>query len=322
MSKRAQSLLRALLSVVLLAFVIRQAGLRNAAATLLRADPIPILLAFAIYQGGVAVRAYRWQTLLSSLGISVPLRRLVSLYYVGTFYSQVLPSGIGGDVVRMVELTVESGQAAAAVSSTMVDRFTGLLVLFAIALFALPFSFRLVPAELAWAIVLLTFGTVAGTALLLYRPLLRWVRYRLPITRWVVDNPRVRSLYETLHQYSREALLRACAASLVFNIILIAGVYLLALAVDIHISPWYFLLFVPMTSFSLVLPISISGLGVREGAFVFLYTQAGVGAAQALALSLAFYALTLLTGLIGGAIHAAQGAWGLRSSDDEVRSEG
>ncbi len=321
MSQRIQNLLRALLSVALLGFVLRQADLRHAAATLLQADPVPLLLAFGLYQIGVGIRAFRWQTLLASLGIEAPLRRLWSLYLIGTFYSQVLPSGIGGDVVRMVELSAESGRATAVVSSTVVDRFTGLFVLFLIALGALPFSFRLVPVELATAIVVVTAGTVVGTMLLLYRPLLRWLRRAVPFVGWIVDRPQVRAMYETLHRYTAAALLRACAASLAFNVLLIAGVYLLALALGIRISPWYFLLFVPIVSFSLVLPISISGLGVREGTFVFLFTQAGVAAPQALALSFAYYAVTLATGLIGGAVHALQGALGLRSGREDATRE-
>jgi len=315
MSKRMQNLLRTFLSVLLLAFVVRHAGLRQAAETLLQANLLLLLAAFLLYQIGVAVRAFRWQILLTSLGIDVPLPRLISLYLVGTFYSQVLPSGIGGDVVRMVELSAESKQTAAAVSSTVVDRFTGLLVLFLIALAALPFSYRLIPTELAWAIVAVTAGTLLGSALLLYRPLLRNLRRMIPVTRWITDNMRVRALYETLHRYSPTVILRACGASLLFNTLLIAGVYLLALALDIHVSPWYFLLFVPMISFSLILPISISGLGVREGAFVFLFTQAGVPAPMALALSLAFYTVTLGTGLLGGLVHFTQGLSGLRNRD-------
>jgi len=312
MSKRMQNLLRTLLSLILLVFVVRHAGLRQAAETLLQANLLLLLAAFLLYQVGVGVRAFRWQVLLASLGIDVPLRRLISLYLIGTFYSQVLPSGIGGDVVRMVELSAESKQAAAAVSSTIVDRFTGLLILFLIALAALPFSYRLIPTELAWAIVAVTAGTLTGSALLLYRPFLRNLRRMIPIIHWITDHSRVRALYETLHRYTPAAILRACIASLLFNTLLITGVYLLALALDIHISPWYFLLFVPMVSFSLTLPISISGLGVREGAFVFLFTQAGVPAAMALALSLAFYSVTLGTGLLGGLVHFTQGLRGLR----------
>ncbi len=68
-----------------------------------------------------------------------------------------------------------------------------------------------------------------------------------------------------------------------------------------EISFWYFLL---------VLPISLSGLGVRKGGCVYFFAQAGVSAPLALAMSLLFYALNVATGLIGGALYAFEGARG------------
>jgi hypothetical protein len=95
-------------------------------------------------------------------------------------------------------------------------------------------------------------------------------------------------------------------------------VVVLALGLGIRVSLWYYLLFVPLISFSLTLPISISGLGVRETTFVLLFGQAGVEEPRALALSLTFYAVTIAVGLVGGALYAWDGIWGLaRSSAGE-----
>jgi uncharacterized membrane protein YbhN (UPF0104 family) len=122
----------------------------------------------------------------------------------------------------------------------------------------------------------------------------------------------LRELYESLHVYGPAALLKATAASLVFNLILILGYYFLGLAVDIHLPLWYYLLFVPIISVLLLVP-SVGGLGIREGATVFLFSQVeSVGRSQALALALA-YDMTMLTiGLIGAIIYLVQGVQGVR----------
>ena len=70
------------------------------------------------------------------------------------------------------------------------------------------------------------------------------------------------------------------------------------------------MLFIPLISFLLVLPISLSGLGVREGGYVYLFAQAGVSAPLALAMSLLFYALNVASGLIGGVLYAFEGVRG------------
>ena len=68
----------------------------------------------------------------------------------------------------------------------------------------------------------------------------------------------------------------------------------------------YFLIVMPIIWVIMMVPISISGLGVREGAFVLFFTQQGVSTENALLLSLLFFALTVVLALVGGVIFA----WG------------
>jgi uncharacterized protein (TIRG00374 family) len=97
--------------------------------------------------------------------------------------------------------------------------------------------------------------------------------------------------------------------SLVFNISLITMNYLIGLSLGDRVSIWYYLLFVPITSIVTILPVSFAGLGVREGAYVFLFTQAGMPRETALSLSLLVYVISIFTpGLIGGIIYVLKGA--------------
>jgi uncharacterized membrane protein YbhN (UPF0104 family) len=90
----------------------------------------------------------------------------------------------------------------------------------------------------------------------------------------------------------------------VFDVAWIVVRYLIALALGVHLSIWYFLLFIPIISLVTLVPISFSGLGVREGAYVYLFSQVGVEALSAVSMSLGFYGLRLIGGLIGGVIYA------------------
>jgi hypothetical protein len=80
----------------------------------------------------------------------------------------------------------------------------------------------------------------------------------------------------------------------------------------VAVSAWVFFMVVPLATAVLLVPISISGFGVREGLYVAVFGQLGVGAALALALSLATYSLDFSTGLAGGVIYFAAGLLGLR----------
>ncbi|MDY7041239.1 MAG: lysylphosphatidylglycerol synthase transmembrane domain-containing protein, partial [Chloroflexota bacterium] len=233
-----------------------------------------------------------------------------TLYFVGTFFNIFLPTGVGGDVVRAVEFTQDGQHGAAAVGTVFVDRLTGLLVLFVIALAALPFSFRLVEPEVTAAIVVIALGGVIGGWLLVQGDLLGRIGRRLP---FLPAQDKLEELYRAIGGCGRRALARALVISVLFNLVNIMVNYLVALALGVRLSPWYFFAFVPLISFSLTLPISLGGLGVREGANVLLFGQAGVVPEKALALSLAYYAITVVTGLIGGLLYVIEGARGLKS---------
>src|SRR5919199_5891892 len=109
----------------------------------------------------------------------------------------------------------------------------------------------------------------------------------------------------------------AMAIGFLFNLLLIAINYLVARALGQNLALGYFFLFVPIISTLLLLPISLNGLGVREGAYVLLFASAGVSSATAASMSLAFWAITVSAGLIGGVLYAAQGARGVLLLKDE-----
>ncbi|MFQ6059482.1 MAG: YbhN family protein [Anaerolineae bacterium] len=311
---------RVVFSLGLLALLLRQVGVGQVVTTLKKAAPAPLVVALGLYLVGVVLRAYRWQGLLSALGMAASLARLTVLYFVGTFFNNLLPTGVGGDVVRAYKLALwnrdstglarDGPGAAIAASSVLVDRASGLLVLLAMAVGALAFGYRLVTPALAVLILSVALGSFASVGLLLQAGWWRRLRDRWPWLRSLAEREGIRAFYQSFSAYGRPALGRAFAISFAFNILLIAVNILLAWSLGVRVSPWYFVLFVPLISFSLMLPISLSGLGVREGAYVFLFAQAGVPAPLALAMSLLFYAVTVATGLIGGVLYALEGIIG------------
>jgi uncharacterized protein (TIRG00374 family) len=285
--------------------------LQHVVQLLRQMDWRPFLLALFLFLSGSFVRAYRWGCLVWALGVHVGWWRLVGLYFVGGFFSLFLPTGVGGDAVKMYELSRDDGRAAPAISSVLVDRFLGLFVLFAIALLALLGSHELVSLELRVLIGVIFVGSLAGAGLLLQRTWIEAWGRRLGVDRILGRFKILRELYDTIHLYGAAALLRATGASLVWNLILIFGYYFLGQAVGIDVSLARYLLLVPVISALLMVP-SIGGLGVREGATVLLFTQMGTTESQALALAVAYDFTLIVNGLIGACIYILQGMRGAR----------
>ncbi len=322
MKDRVLSIIKIVLSLGLLAFVLIQVGLQETIANIRGADLRFFAAAFGLYVITLVVRAYRWRVLLKDVEIKLPFARLVILYFVGAFFNNFLPSSVGGDVVKMYEITKHSQRGANAVGTVLMDRATGLLVVLVIALVALPLGIsKGIAPEIAALTVALAVGGWGGIAIfwrvdvdkwlarfnaVLPAALVNWGVYR-QITAKLVE------LHRAITAHTLRALAKTCAVALVFNILLIGIVYLLALSLGIDLAFGYFLLYVPLVTFVQAIPISWGGLGIREGGYVYFFGQAGVGAATATSLSLLFYAVMLFSGLIGGifyAVEGARGAWG------------
>jgi hypothetical protein len=309
---RLLNILRVVVSLVGVLVIVLTQDMDEVIRLLGGMDWLLFLVGLLLFVSSVPVRAYRWGSLVWALDLRVRWWRLVALYFVGSFFNLFLPTGFGGDAVKMFELSRDDHKAAAAISSVLVDRFLGLFVLFALALLALLGGRELVAPEVRVLIVVVFAVSLIGVILLLQRTWIEAWGRRLGVDRLLGRIKILRELYESLHVYGPAALLKATAASLVFNLILILGYYSLGLAVGIHLPLWYYFLFVPVISVLLLVP-SVGGLGIREGATVFLFSQVeSVGRSQALALALA-YDMTMLTiGLIGAIIYIVQGMQGVR----------
>lgn len=308
---RIPNLLKVLVSVVGLAIVLLTQDLDKAIQLLGEMELQPFLGALFLFLLGLIVRAYRWGSLVWALGVKVSWWRLVGLNFVGAFFGLFLPTGVGGDAVKMYELTRDEAKAAAAISSVLVDRFLGLFVLFAMALLALVSSYELVPPEVRIIIAVLFVTSLTGAALLLQRKWIEAWGRRLGLGRLLGRFKILRELYDSIHLYGARALLRATAASVVWNLILILGYYLLGLAVGIELPLGIYFLLVPIISALLIIP-SIGGLGIREGATVFLFSQMGMDESQALALALAYDLTLVIIALVGAVLYILQGMRGSR----------
>ena len=132
----------------------------------------------------------------------------------------------------------------------------------------------------------------------------------------VAEVRRLERFYRSVSQLGYPALGKACILSLVFDVLLILFNVLIAYGLRVDQPLGIFLLFTPIISFSLALPISIGGLGVREQTYVLLFGSLGVSDAAAAAMSLTNYALTnLVVGLLGGGLYALEGTKELTANE-------
>ena len=309
--KRGRDLARVLISLGALAFLLWKIGLGETVTVLRNADPRPLAAAFGLFLIGLIVRAGRWGVLLRALGMRVPTGRLVHLYFVGAFFNSFLPSGFGGDVVRALELTQDT-PTPAAVGTVLVDRMTGLMVLLALGLLALPFSAAHLAPWLVWLLVGVAGGGLVVSGLLLEGRLLRRATGWLPEKLSLAGSGPLGQLYAAVTGCGWRAIGQALGISLGFNLINILINFLCGRAVGIGLDLGYFFITAPLISISLMVPISVGGVGIRDWTVVALFGPAGVNSNTAAAMSLSMYAVSAAAGLVGGMMYGIAGLRGMR----------
>jgi uncharacterized protein (TIRG00374 family) len=314
--KQLLNILKIVVSVSLLIFIFSILDLRTILAAVGRANPWWLAAAFIVTMVGVLLRAYRWQILLNAIGVRVPIGELTAIYFIGFLFNNLLPSGLGGDAMRMVELNRHSQRGSDAITSVFVDRFLGLSALQAIALVALVFDWNAVPPLIAYFTVII-FAAGLGLGYLLINRSLYVKLQRIALFRRLTQFKMVQNLFESFQRYPLSALGQSYLVSLLFNIVLIAMNVFLGLALGAQVSLAQYAIFVPITSLVLIIPISFAGLGVREETYRQLFGQIGVPGEVAVAISLLVYFFgNICTGLIGGVIYF------LRSARDVVSEKG
>jgi uncharacterized protein (TIRG00374 family) len=237
-----------------------------------------------------------------------------------------LPATIGGDTLRTYAVTRDGYSMADVISSIIVERLLGFIALFFFVLFSITLSIAVFGESffqgietLFWLFGGLFVCSVAAVYLSLNRPALHWLRGRL--ARWPVDwisnkfTGKINEVYSSYVTYQGKSgtIIVFILLSLCENLFPLFWTYFLALAFRIEVPLLYFFILVPIVLVLVRLPISLDGLGIQEGAFVYFLALIGIAHSEAFLLGVASHILGILSVLPGGVFYGV-GGLGLNSS--------
>jgi glycosyltransferase 2 family protein len=241
------------------------------------------------------VSSVRWTMLARPLGFDEPYSHFFASYFTGMYMNLFAPSTVAGDIGRALFLAGAQKRKALAFTTVIADRGLGFIVLSWIGAFAILVQpwYRL-PAPLYYGAWIVPPATLLGW---LYLPKLM-VRAFSPGNRW-------RELVERdLAPYWNDFRLlgETSAVACVFHTMQIGTQVLLAWALGLKVPASFFFIFVPVVNIAGMLPISFSGIGIREGGYWFFLAMVGVGRATAVALGLLSSSIVLISGISGGLV--------------------
>jgi hypothetical protein len=282
---------RAGLGVAIVAVLLWRYDARPILRILSRERPAYFAAVVLLYVAGQAMCAYRWQLLAALLKVHGRYSEFVAYTFVGMFTNLFVPGLLAGDAARSVYLGRRHGRMGEAIASVVADRGVGLIGLFWLAAFAAIFlNFAPIPSSVVTPTVIVGAIALAG---FLAAPLVARLVHLMP--RPIRRAGGIVAPY--LHHPA--ALIPAIALSIVLQITLALGQYILALGLGLTVPLSLFILCVPIANVFASLPLTLNGLGIRESAYLLLFGMAGVRKEDAIALGLLWFAVTLVGGMTG-----------------------
>lgn len=289
------TIIKILLSVIILGFIFYKAGLGQTFEELSQANLWFIPLCILIYLLSQWISSYRWQSLCKPLGFYLSLRELYDYYMMGMFFSLFLPGSIGGDVGRMYYLAKSQGRKKReALLTLLAERGVGLIgMVILTALACLTPEARPIPLSIRLGILSLAIIGITGFVFLQV----------FPIERLIQRFPKL-GLLEQAQIYWQDypLLMKSIGLSLIVHAGMILIHYLIAVALNVQVPLFYLVAVYGLVGLVSVIPIFFNGIGVREGAYQYLFSLLGIPAHTGLAFGLYWFLISTMTSLLGGLI--------------------
>jgi uncharacterized membrane protein YbhN (UPF0104 family) len=261
----------------------------------------------------ICVGGFRWRSVLIAIGQKFSVLNAIKLFYVGAFFSQALPSAVGGDPVRIYMSYRYGLTVREAINGVLLERVVTVVALIIVVAFSQPWLLpRLDNASID--IMIPTIIIIIASAIIGIAVLLNFDRLPKTLMRW----QGVRGL-GNLGIDGRKVFLSKKHFPLVLfwgiltHVNISISVFLIGMGLNLDISLINCMALMPLVVMIMTIPISIGGWGVRETAMVSLFGLVGVPNEGALVLSVLVGLIGIVASLPGGLI------WLLNREDkDEI----
>jgi uncharacterized membrane protein YbhN (UPF0104 family) len=296
-------LIKAAISALLLYLSLRWVDTAEVASRLSRLNFGWLTATVAVVVLQISLLALRWRLIAQTAGAPMALPTALRIGFIAAFFSQTLPSTIGGDAARIWLLGRHSGNWKIATYSVLIDRAIGLFALAVIVAAFLPATFALVGDPAARAgIALIALGGIAGPIVFCAIPLLpaHWLD-RFWASRHATAAARITwRLGETPGIAIPVAIM-----SILVHALTIVSMWTAAKSVGASLGFIAAFSIIPPVILISTIPVSIAGWGVRESAMIAAFGYAGLAHGDGLLVSLIFGAASFAVGAVGGLIWIA-----------------
>lgn len=291
-------LLKIAVSLALIAIVFHAFDVKGVASYVAMVDGATLLLATVIALSIVLLHTLRWLAVIKANGTQLGFKTALQLVLIGHFFNQALPSSVGGDAVRVWCAYRAGLNLSAAANTVIIDRALTLCSLLLLTAAGLPWLFEIITDPAArWALSAVIFSGVAGFGVLLALRRLPQFIAHWRVVRVLLGLAALARKVMSRARYALPVILLSVLSFIAFALI----VYCIAHAMQLDVTLRDCVLLVPPVILITIVPVSIAGWGVREGAMVVAFGFINVPASAAFAVSILF-GLTLAAASLPGSL--------------------
>lgn len=294
------------ITALLFFLLFRKVDVRQFAAVLRNARAGALAAALLMLWIGHFICTFRWRMLMRPLMPVLSISRLFGLYCIGLFFNLAFPTSIGGDVVKVYYAGKPTRSFARCFAATFLDRDAGMFAMMLIASVAFLLDPVKIPGIPLSLIIFGLFGAFLLANLVLFTPRLHRVaagflhRIRLSDVAGKIDS--ISHAFQIMGKHW-SILGGSLIVSIVNQLLVITMVWAMAIGLRIDVPLSHFLVLVPVVSLVSMIPVSLSGMGLREYAFLNLLGGLGVARESSIALGLLMSAVIIASAVPGGIIY-------------------
>lgn len=288
-------------TTALLFLIFRNVNSGDASAAITAASPRYLLAALLLQLASTTVAGSRWYLIMSRIGFKNSWSFYLKSYFKGAFFNQGLPTSIGGDTLRILDCSRDKGTAEDAFYGVFIDRIIGLAGLLLLNITALSLNRTLLPVNVFYPLLGILSCLTGGLILLFYLRKFRFVvtgKYLGFLGRL---SERYFQVYSSLTSISMQL-----ALSILTHLLAMLAFFMIGRSVGLDFPLQVYLILVPPVILLTILPISLAGWGVREGAMVGFFLLIGADKSRVLTFSILYGLVALVASLPGLAVYLTQ----------------
>ncbi len=296
---RVKVVIKVIITLSLLFYLFLKLDINLISELLLSINPWLFILAFTIALSRNIFGGFRWKILLRTKKYHFSVIGLTKYYLISLYFNFFLPTAVGGDVARGYYLSKQGVGKKDVIGSIIIERALGIAALVSFSTLSLFFCYNVINSKIKIIVIILDICCL--TLVFFYEKTDLLLEKILPDSI-IRKLQKLFNLIQNIKDYGKSPtiLLYGFFVSIIFQVFSIFSIYLISISLGSSVSFIYFLLLLPIIWLITMIPITINGLGLREGAFIFLFTEIGMAKEMAMAISLLFLLQTIIQGMIGG----------------------